>query len=88
MTCRKVTGETVTVKNEGGTRGHDMRDVDATVGTLKGRKEVRADVTKRKSITRMLTGRIEAGKKGTTQKAAGGKSANREMQNEGATLKR
>ena len=44
---------------------------------MKGRKEVRGDVTKRKSITRI----------GTTQIAAGGKLATREMQNGGVTLK-
>ncbi|KAK2177078.1 hypothetical protein NP493_619g02003 [Ridgeia piscesae] len=41
-----------------------------------GRKEVRGDVTKRKSITRTMTGRKETGKKGTTEKAAGGKVSN------------
>ena len=40
---------------------------------MKGRKEVRVDVLKGKSITGMLTGRKEAGKKGTTEKAAGRK---------------
>ena len=43
-------------------------------------------MTKRKSITRMVSGRKEAGKKGT-EKASGGKSATREMQNGGVTLK-
>ena len=57
MTCRKVTGEKVTVEKEGGTRGQDMREVDATGGKTNGRKEVRVDVTKRKSITRTMTGR-------------------------------
>ena len=55
MTCRKVTGEKVTVEKEGGTRGQDMREVDATGGKTNGRKEVRVDVTKRKSITRTMT---------------------------------
>ena len=55
MTCRKVTGEKVTVENDGGTRGQETKEVDATGGKLKGRKVVRVDVTKRKSITR--TGR-------------------------------
>ena len=41
---------------------------------MKGRKELRVDVTKRKSITRKMSGAKEAGKKGTTEKAAGGKS--------------
>ncbi len=76
MTCRKVRGEKVTVEKEGGTRGQEMREVDATGGKMKGRKEVRVDVTKRKSITRMMTGRKEAGKRGTTEKAAGGKVSN------------
>ena len=75
MTCRKVTGEKVTVEKEGGTRGQEVREVDATGGKMKGRKEVREDVTKRKSKTRMMTGRKEAGKKGTTEKAAGEMSA-------------
>ena len=64
-----------------------MIDVDATGGMMKGRKELRVDVTKRKSITRKMSGRKETGKKGTTEKAAGEKSATREMQNGGATLK-
>ncbi|KAK2174872.1 hypothetical protein NP493_770g02042 [Ridgeia piscesae] len=76
MTCRKVTGEKVTVEKERGTRGQEMRELDATGGKMKGRKEVRVDVTKRKSITRMMTGRKEAGKKGTTEKAAEGKVSN------------
>ncbi|KAK2190212.1 hypothetical protein NP493_87g10008 [Ridgeia piscesae] len=76
MTCRKVTGEKVTVEKEGGTRGQEMREVDATGGKTNGRKEVRGDVTKRKSITRTMTGRKETGKKGTTEKAAGGKVSN------------
>ncbi|KAK2159855.1 hypothetical protein NP493_1688g00002 [Ridgeia piscesae] len=76
MTCRKVTGEKVTVEKEGGTRGQEMREVDATGGKTNGRKEVRGDVTKRKSITRTMTGKKETGKKGTTEKAAGGKVSN------------
>ena len=63
------------------------RDCCATGGKTNGRKEVRGDVTKRKSITRMMTGRKDTGKKGTTEKAAGEQSATREMQNGGATLK-
>ena len=76
MTCRKVTGEKVTVEKEGGTRGQEMREVDATGGKTNGRKEVRGDVTKRKSITRTMSRRKETGKKGTTEKAAGGKVSN------------
>ena len=85
MACRKVTREKVTV-DEGVTMGHEMIEADATGGKTKGRKELRVDVTKRKSITRMVSGRKEAGKKGT-EKAAGEKSATREMQNGGVTLK-
>ena len=44
MTCRKVTGDKVTVEKEGGTRGQEMREVDATGGKTNGRKEVRGDV--------------------------------------------
>ncbi|KAK2188682.1 hypothetical protein NP493_126g10037 [Ridgeia piscesae] len=76
MTCRKVTGEKVTVEKEGGTRRQEMREVDATGGKTNERKEVRGDVTKRKSITRTVTGRKETEKKGTTVKAAGGKVSN------------
>ena len=75
MTCRKVTGEQVTVEKEGGTMGQEMREVDATGGKTNG-SEVRGDVTKRKSITRTMTGRKETGKKGTIEKAAGGKVSN------------
>ena len=86
MTCRKVPGEKVTVEKEGGTRGQEMREVDATGGKTNGRKEVRLDVANVKS-TRTMTGRKETGKKGTTEKAAGEKSATREMQNGETTLK-
>ena len=71
MTCSKVTKEKVTIEKEGGTRGQDMTEVDATGGKTNGRKEVRVDVTKRKSITRTMTGIKETGKNGTTEKAAG-----------------
>ena len=77
MVCRKETVEKVTVEKEGGTRGQEMIDVDATGGKMKGRKEMRVDVTKRKSIIRKMSGRKEAGKKGTTEKAAGGKVNNK-----------
>ena len=69
-------GEKVTVEKEGGTRGQEMREVDARGGKTNGRKEVRGDVTKWKSITRTIIGRKETGKKGTTEKAAGGKFGN------------
>ena len=78
-------GEKVTVDEEV-TMGQEMIEADATGGKTKGRKELRVDVTKRKSITRMVSGRKETRKKGT-EKAAGEKSATREMQNGGATLK-
>ena len=74
MACRKVTGEKVTV-DEGMTMGQEMVEADVTGGKTKGRKELRVDVTKRKSITRMVSGRKEVGKKGT-EKAAGGKISN------------
>ena len=77
MVCRKETVDKVTVEKEGGTRGQEMIDVDATGGKMKGRKEMRVDVTKRKSIIRKMSGRREAGKKGTTEKAAGGKVNNK-----------
>ena len=60
------------IEKEGGTRGQEMREVDATGG----KTNMRGDVTKRKSITRTMTGRKETGKKGTTEKAAGGKVSN------------
>ena len=63
-------GEKVTVEKEGGTRGQEMREVDATGGKTNGRKEVRVDMSKGKSITGMTAGRKEAGKKGTTEKVA------------------
>ena len=44
-----------------------------TGGKMKGRKEVRVDVSKGKSITGMMTGRKEAGVNGTTEKGAGRK---------------
>ena len=58
-----MTGEKVTV-DEGVTMGQEMIEADATGGKTKGRKELRVDVTRRKSITRMVSGRKEAGKKG------------------------
>ena len=76
-------GEKVTIEKE----GQEMREADATRGKMKGRKERKVDVTKRKAITRMMTGRKAAGKKGTTKKTAGEKSATREMENGGATLR-
>jgi len=49
-TCRKVTGR-VTVEKEGGKPGEERREVHVTGGKMKGRKEVRVDVTKWKSVT-------------------------------------
>ena len=62
MACRKVTGEKVTV-DEGGTMEQERREVHVTGGKMNGRKEVRVNVTKGKSITGMMTGRKEAGEK-------------------------
>ena len=76
MTCRKVTGEKVTVEKEGGTRGQDMREVDATGGKTNGRKEVRVDVTKQKSITRTMTGRKESRKERNNGESGRGKVSN------------
>ena len=76
MPCMEETVEKVTVPKEGGTRGLEMIEVDATGGKTKGRKELRVDMTKRKSITRKMSGRKDTGKKGTTEKAAGGKVSN------------
>ena len=53
--------------------GQERTEVHVTGGKMKGRKEVRVDMSKGKPIT----GRKEAGKKGTTEKAAGGKSTTR-----------
>ena len=77
MPCMKETVEKVTVEKEGGRRGQEMIEVDATGGKTKGRKELRVDMTKRKSITRKMSGRKDTGKKGTTEIAAGGKVSNK-----------
>ena len=39
MTCRKVTGEKVTVEKEGGIRGEEMREADATGRKTNGRRK-------------------------------------------------
>jgi len=57
MTRRKVTGEKVTVENEGGRMGHGRKEVRATGGEINGRKEVIVYVTKGKSIIGMMRGR-------------------------------
>ena len=73
MTCRKVTGEKVTVEKEGGTRGQEMREVDVTGGKMNARKEVRVDVTKRKSRT--MTGKKKRDRKERNNRESGrGKS--------------
>ena len=60
---------------EGGiTVGQERREVHVTGGKMKGRQEVRVDVSKVTSMTGMMTGRKEAGKKGTIEKAAEEKS--------------
>ena len=53
MTRKKTTVEKVTGENEGVTMGHETREVHATGGKMKGRKGVRMDVTKGRSITGM-----------------------------------
>ena len=63
--------EKVTVEEDGGK--WNKREVQVTGGKMKGRKEVRVDASKGKSIIGMMTGRKEAGKKGTTEKGAGRK---------------
>ena len=50
MTYRKATGE-------GGKMGQERREIQLTVGTMKGMKEERVYVTEGKSITGMLTAR-------------------------------
>ena len=72
----KVTGEKVTVEEEG-EMGQERREVHVTGGKMKGRKEVRVDMTKGNSITGMMTGRKMAEKKGTTEKGQGEKSTTR-----------
>ena len=59
-----------------GDRGESDSRERGREGKMKGRKEVRVDVTKLKPIARMMTGRKETGKKGTIEKAAGGKVSN------------
>ena len=56
--------------------GQERREDHVTGGRMKGRKEVRVNASKGKSITGMMTGRKEAGKKGTTEKAGGRKVCN------------
>ena len=41
--------------------GQERREVHVTGGPMKGRKEVRVDVSKGKSITGMMTGRTRHG---------------------------
>ena len=84
--CRKVTGEKVTV-DEGGTMGQERREVHVTGGKMNGRKELRVNVPKGKSITGMVTGRKDAGKKEQQRRREEEKSTTREMQHGGATLR-
>ena len=53
--------------------GQERREVHVTGGKMNGRKELRVNVPKGKSITGMMTGRKDAGKKGTTEMAGGRK---------------
>ena len=59
----------MTVEKAVGTMGHEMTEVDAKGGKMKGRKEVSVDVIKQMPITEMMTERKEPGKKGITEKA-------------------
>ena len=74
MPCMKETVEKVTVEKEGGTRGQEMIEVDTTGGKAKGRKELRVDMTKRKSITRKMSGRKRDRKERTNRESGRGKS--------------
>ena len=70
MTFRKVKGEKITLEKEGRTMGRESRDIYVSGGKMKGRKEVREEVPKWKSITGMMTGRKETGNTGITEKPA------------------
>ena len=72
MAWRKVTGEKVTVEEEG-KMGQERREVHVTGGKMKGRNEVRVDVLKGMSITGKKRGR----EKGITEKGTGEKSTTR-----------
>ena len=69
-------GEKVTVEEEG-EMGQERRDVHVTGGQMKGRKEVRVDVSKGKSITAMMTGRKETGEMEQQRRGQGEKSKTR-----------
>ena len=62
---------------EGGCDNGTGEERHVTGGNMKGTKDVRVDGSKGNSITGMVTGRTEAGKKGTTEKATGEKSTTR-----------
>ena len=55
----------------------EEREVNVTGGKMKGRKEVRVDVSKRKSTTGMVTGRKEAGKREQQRRRQGEKLTTR-----------
>jgi len=57
--------------------GHERREVHVTRGKMNGRKEVRVNVPKGKSITGMMTGRKEAGEKEQQRRRQGRKSTTR-----------
>ena len=46
MACKMVTGEKETVEEGGGVMGQERREVHVTGGKMKGRKEVRVDISK------------------------------------------
>ncbi|KAK2179803.1 hypothetical protein NP493_471g01058 [Ridgeia piscesae] len=73
---RKVTGEKVT-ERRGEERGQEMREVDATGGKTNGRKEVRGDVTKGKSITRTRQEERDRKERNNRESGGGKKSATR-----------
>ena len=64
-------GVKVTVEKQGEGNGTGEKGSSWDRRTVKGRKEVRVDVTKGKLITGMMSGRKETGKKGKTENAAG-----------------
>ena len=64
-------GEKVMVENDGVAMGHERREVHATGGKMKRRKEVKVVVMNGKSVTEMMTGRKEAEKKEQQRKRQG-----------------
>ena len=51
--------------------GRERREILVKGGKMKGRKEVRVDVSKAKSITGMVTGRKEAGERNNREVCIG-----------------